>query len=403
MTAKPPASLVGALVEVEVGAIAHGGHCVARHEGRVVFVRHAIPGELVVACVTGGGPSSRYLRADSVQVLKPSPDRVEPPCPFAGPGRCGGCDFQHVALARQRELLAAVVREQLSRLAGVEWPVVVEPVDGDREGLEWRSRVRFTATLDRRPGLRRHRSHEVIAIDNCRIARPGLPDVAPALAAGYESAEAVVASTGDRAVVTDRRTAPAITERTAGREWRLNAGDFWQVHPGAADALVGAVLDGVQPQLGERCWDLYAGVGLFAAALAERVGPTGAVVAVESHRGAVDSGQFNLRDLDQVRWITDRVERFVRSRIAQGRLDVVVLDPPRSGAGRSVVQAIAKCTPRAIGYVACDPAALARDVATLAEAGYELASLRGFDIFPMTHHVECVAAFRRVRSVSSRA
>jgi tRNA/tmRNA/rRNA uracil-C5-methylase (TrmA/RlmC/RlmD family) len=139
---------------------------------------------------------------------------------------------------------------------------------------------------------------------------------------------------------------------------------------------------------------LYAGVGLFSAVLAGSVGEQGAVVAVESHRRAVAHGRENLGDLAQVRWVAERVERFVRRRIAQGRLDLVVLDPPRSGAGRVVVSATARQRPRAIAYVACDPASLARDVATLSHAGYELGSLRAFDIFPMTHHVECVAILR---------
>jgi tRNA/tmRNA/rRNA uracil-C5-methylase (TrmA/RlmC/RlmD family) len=188
-----------------------------------------------------------------------------------------------------------------------------------------------------------------------------------------------------------------VTELAAGRRWSLHADDFWQVHPGAADALVAAVLEGVQPAPGERCWDLFCGVGLFGAALAEAVGPTGSVVCVESRHRAVEHARANLLDLPQVRCVHDRVERFVRSRIAQGRLDVVVLDPPRSGAGAAVVQAVVRQSPRMIAYVACDPAALARDLATLQQSGYVLAGLRAFDIFPMTHHVECVAICRRDR------
>jgi tRNA/tmRNA/rRNA uracil-C5-methylase (TrmA/RlmC/RlmD family) len=167
------------------------------------------------------------------------------------------------------------------------------------------------------------------------------------------------------------------------------------VHPGAAEALAAAVVEGVEPAAGERCWDLYSGVGLFAAALAVQVGHDGSVIAVESRRRASDHARRNLADLPQVRCVADRVDRFVRSRIAQGRLDLVVLDPPRSGAGAKVIQALAKQRPRAIAYVACDPVALARDVATFRHQGYELTSLRAFDIFPMTQHVECVAVLQR--------
>ncbi len=388
-------SLVGTVVELEVGPVAHGGHCVARHEGRVIFVRHAVPGERVRAKVTEGGEQSRFLRADCIEVLSASPDRVTAPCPYAGPDACGGCDFQHVRLERQRLMLADVVEEQLRRIGKIEWPVVVEPVAGDSEGLRWRTRVRFSATGDGRPGLRKHRSHDVVAVDDCRIASSALPDVTDALRRGEPSAEAIVSSTGDSLVVTAERRPPDVTETAAGRSWQLSADDFWQVHPGAADALACAVLDQVQPVPGERCWDLFSGVGLFSGALAERVGPTGSVVAVESRRSAVEHARGNLADLPQVRLVQDRVERFVRSRIAQGRLDVVVLDPPRTGAGAQVVKAVARQSPRVIVYVACDPAALARDLATLAGCGYALTTLRAFDIFPMTHHVECVATLRR--------
>jgi tRNA/tmRNA/rRNA uracil-C5-methylase (TrmA/RlmC/RlmD family) len=395
MTSPAPESLAGLAVELEVGPVAHGGHCVARHEGRVVFVRHAIPGERVLATITEGAEGSRFLRADAVEILAASGDRVEAPCPYAGPDACGGCDFQHVALERQRSMLADVVREQLHRLAGIDWTGEVEQVPGDVRGLRWRTRVRYTATDDGRPGLRKHRSHDVVPIGDCRIASTRLPDVTDALARGAPSAEAVATSTGDRAVLSQGSAVPVVSEEAAGRRWSMHADDFWQVHPGAAEALVAAVVEGVSPAPGERCWDLFSGVGLFAGALAERVGPAGSVVAVESRRRAVEHARSNLADQPQVRCVHDRVERFVRSRIAQGRLDAVVLDPPRSGAGARVITALARQSPRVVAYVACDPAALARDLATLRQHGYDLTALRAFDIFPMTHHVECVAICHR--------
>jgi tRNA/tmRNA/rRNA uracil-C5-methylase (TrmA/RlmC/RlmD family) len=360
-----------------------------------VFVRHAIPGERVRATITEGSATARFLRADAVDIVSPSADRVAPPCPYAGPDRCGGCDFQHVALDRQRSMLADVVREQLQRLAGIDWSGEVEAVPGDTGGLRWRTRVRFTATGDGRPGLLKHRSHDVVAVDDCRIGVTDLPDVSEALRRGAPSAEAVVTATGERVVLTPGASPPLVTELAVGRRWSLHADDFWQVHPGAADVLVQAVLDGAEPAQGERCWDLFSGVGLFAAALAQRVGPDGAVVAVETRLRAVNHARANLADLPHIRCVHDRVDRFVRSRIAQGRLDVVVLDPPRAGAGATVVRAIARQSPRVIAYVACDPAALARDLENLNRSGYELTGLRAFDIFPMTHHVECVAICRR--------
>jgi tRNA/tmRNA/rRNA uracil-C5-methylase (TrmA/RlmC/RlmD family) len=387
--------MVGRVLELDVGAVAHGGHCVARHDGRVVFVRHAIPGERVRALVTDGASNSRFLRADAVEILEPSGDRVLPRCPVSGPGGCGGCDFQHVSMPRQRRLLGDVVSEQLRRLAGIDLDVEVEPVAGDADGLEWRTRVRFTATDDGHQALRKHRSHDVIRVDRCPIAVADLPDVTSALQGGAESAEAVRSSTGERVVVTDVRSAPSITEVAAGRQWLVGAGDFWQVHPGAAGALVDAVLDGVEARPGELAWDLYAGVGLFSGALAGRVGPSGKVVSVESHRRASAHARHNLADLPQVRCVTETVDRFVRGRASQGRLDVVVLDPPRTGAGAKVVRAVAGRGPRVIAYVACDPASLGRDLRTFIDCGYSLKSLRALDIFPLTHHVECIAICSR--------
>jgi len=414
MTEAGAPSLVGRRLTLSVGDLVHGGHCLSRHEGRVVFVRHALPGERVVAEVTEGDESSRYLRADAVEVLEPSADRVTPRCPLAHPGGCGGCDFQHVDTAAQRRMLAGVVTEQLRRLAGLDAPVEVEPVPGDRDGLGWRTRVRFTTDEKGRLGLRKHRSHDVVPVSACPIAHPGLPTVTEHRWPGMTSVEAVVSASGERVVVIEperrRHPEPAdvgadgvltttghrlrgrgdVTERAAGRDWRVGATGFWQIHPGAADALVGAVLTMLAPVAGESALDLYSGVGLFAGAVGERVGRSGSVLAVENHARAVRDARRNLRDLPHVRLRHDRVER-VLAEPPVDAVDVVVLDPPRVGARREVVEAIVGLRPRAVCYVACDPAALARDVGVFREHGYDLTGLRAFDIFPMTHHVECVA------------
>jgi len=394
-------SLVGQRRTVEVGPVAHGGHFVARDAGRVMFVRHALPGEEVVVEITEGEESSKFLRADAVEILRPAAERVAPPCPFSGPGRCGGCDFQHVAVPAQRDLKASVVREQLQRLGGVDVDVEVEAVPGDAAGLGWRTRVQYAVDDDGHAGLRRHRSHEVVRISDCPITHPDLPEVTPDQWLGADSVEAITSNTGERLrlVTADGRRyvdgPQVLHERACGRDWRVTASGFWQVHPGAAETLAGAVLDAVEPRPSERAVDLYAGVGLFTAALAQRVGESGRVVAVESDEVAVGDAVRNLEDLLQAECRVDRVDRALRRRTVGERADVVVLDPPRSGAKRAVVRGIAALDPRAVAYVACDPAALARDVATFAEHGYRLTGLRAFDLFPMTHHVECVATLTR--------
>jgi tRNA/tmRNA/rRNA uracil-C5-methylase (TrmA/RlmC/RlmD family) len=418
-------SLVGERFEVVVGAVAHGGFCVARHEGRAVFVRHALPGERVLVEVTEGGDEDRFLRGDAVSVLEASPDRVPSACAFSGPGGCGGCDWQHVAPAAQRRLKAEVVREQLRRLAKLDREVVVEEIPGAPDGLGWRTRVQFAVDDQGRVGLRKHRSHEVVPIDRCVIATPGVEEV------GVEGrrwpgmgALEVIAATGssDRAVVVTplsgqrlpqveadvpvsvlRANADGSIQRihgrghvrevAAGRTWRVSGSGFWQVHPAAADALCAAVLDALQPRPGETAMDLYCGVGLFAAGLAEAVGPAGEVVAVETDRVAVADAASNLDGFEQLELVEGQVDRALAQAPAGFVADVVVLDPPRSGASRTVIRQIIAARPRAVAYVACDPAALARDVGYFAEEGYEMAALRAFDLFPMTHHVECVATF----------
>jgi tRNA/tmRNA/rRNA uracil-C5-methylase (TrmA/RlmC/RlmD family) len=383
-------SRVGERFEAVVGPVAHGGHCVVRLEERVVFVRHAIPGERVVVEVTEGTDGDRFWRGDAVEVLEASPDRVQPPCPFAGPGLCGGCDFQHVALPRQRDFKAAVVREQHTRLADTQVHTDVDPVPGDEEGLRYRTRIQWASGPGGVRGLRKYRSHEVVPVDDCRITRP---DARAVIRAGT-TLDRQSATTGT--VVTERVTVPPYGERS----FAVEADGFWQVHPGAPRALVSSVLEVLEPRAGEVVLDLYAGVGLFARFLAEAVGPTGQVLAVEADRTASRHAQANLAGLPGVAVECGPVDRVLASALppAYSSVDLVVLDPPREGARALVVEQVVERAPRAIAYVACDPAALARDVATFRKFGYHLRTLRAFDIFPMTHHVECVALLERTGS-----
>lgn len=353
---------------VRVGRVAHGGHWVARVDGRVLFVRHALEGELVDVVVTG--LAKRHAFADAVAVVEPSPHRVPAPCPIAAV--CGGCDFQHVEVAHQRELKRQVVAEQLSRLAGIAWEGSVEALDPD--DLRWRTRMRY----HQGPagwGLRAKASHDVVALPEggCLIAAPNLRT--PRAAVGADTVDGPVwVDPGDEVVV---------RERAAGRDWQVRADGFWQVHPQAADTLVDAVLAGLAPRAGERALDLYCGVGLFTGAL---VDAGLRVTGIEGGRAAVELARVNV---PQARFHAGSVDRVLRR--VRGGVDLVVLDPPRVGAGKAVVEDVCARRPRAVAYVACDPAALARDLATAATFGYAPVSIRSFDLFPMTHHVECVA------------
>ncbi|MFI6897147.1 class I SAM-dependent RNA methyltransferase [Streptomyces sp. NPDC050256] len=426
-------SLVGQEYEVEVGPVAHGGHCIARTaEGQVLFVRHTLPGEKVVAKVTDGATDSRFLRADAVRIIEESKDRVKAPCPFAGPGKCGGCDWQHAKPGAQRRLKGEVIAEQLQRLAGLTpeeagWDGTVMPAEGDKlppgEVPAWRTRVQYAIDADGRVGLRKHRSHDIEIIDQCLIAAPGVTEL------GIEKQDwpqmatvEAIAATGshDRQVIltpreggrlplveldkpvsvlrVDERDGGVhrvhgrgfVRERADDRTYRVGSGGFWQVHPQAADTLVRAVMQGLLPRKNDTALDLYCGVGLFAGAIGQRIGEKGAVLGIESGKRAVEDARHNLKDLERVRIEHGKVDQ-VLPRTGITECDLIVLDPPRAGAGKQVVKRLSALGARKIAYVACDPAALARDLAYFAEGGYKVRTLRAFDLFPMTHHVECVA------------
>jgi len=419
---------VGDMVELEIGPVAHGGHCVARigadedgRGGRVVFVRHTLPGERVRARLTETGETASFWRADAVEVLSASADRVPSAWPAAGPGGVGGGELAHVSLAGQRAWKAAVVAEQLQRLAHLEREVEVEAVPGDEErgGLGWRTRIDLVADGSGRAGMSGFRSHDVHALDSMPLANEAIAELGlfeRSWKAGSRI-EVVAPAGGDIPVVLvdgepfdlrrgrvdsrpNARTSVRENVHVAGRDYtyRVAASGFWQVHREAPAVLAGAVLDALGDVDGWTVLDLYSGAGLFTAPLSDAVGPTGAVVAVEGDPQALRDARRNLHDRSNVELHAGDVAR-VMLEDTEGSIvhaDAVVLDPPRVGAGRKVVEAIAGLRPERVVYVACDPAALARDLAYFAEQGYELGALRAFDLFPMTHHVECVATLAPV-------
>jgi tRNA/tmRNA/rRNA uracil-C5-methylase (TrmA/RlmC/RlmD family) len=405
MSTKPKLDWKGRRLDVEVGAVAHGGHCVARAEGRVVFVRHALPGEQVTVEVTEDKGGS-FCRGDAVEILEASPHRVAPPCPLAVPHGCGGCDWQHATPPAQRELKAAVVAEHLSKATGEQVPVVVEALTGGP--LQWRTRVRMAVGYDGIAGFRGHRSHNVTPVGHCPITVPGLVESVAGQEWEPNSELELVRDgagrfhsrqLGPAQMIGRRRIFPRspiegsgeAVEFAAGRHWDIDAFHFWQVHPAAADTLAGVVGEWAEASPGACAWDLYSGAGLFASVLAEQVGPEGLVRAVEQSQAASDCMRI-LADLPQVEVVPHKVEWAVSGGPLDGPApEVVVLDPPRKGAGHDVVDQIAARTPARIIYVACDPAALGRDVARFATHSYHLELIRAFDAFPMTHHVEAVA------------
>lgn len=381
-------------VELEITRPAHGGHCVARLDGRVVFVRHTLPGEVVRTRLTDAKPDARFWRGEAIEVLQASPDRVPSAWPAAGPGGVGGGELAHVALAAQRVWKKNVLTEQLTRLGGVhlDAEVVAAPGETERGGLGYRTRIELIADQAGRLGMRQFRSHNVLPLTDMPLAVPAIDALClfDQTWSPGQRIKVVAPSSGPAFVVTP--TSQMVTEQvhTSYGSWdyEVPAAGFWQVHVAAPAVLVSAVLDAVGDITGRRVWDLYAGSGLFTLPLADAVGRTGSVTAVESAPTAELAVQK-----PQVTRVRARVEQWLRSNASH--VDVVVLDPPRSGAGAHVINGIARANPNRIVYVACDPAALGRDTKTLGAAGYELAAVTGYDLFPMTHHVEAVAIFTR--------
>ena len=437
---------------LDVGPVAHGGHCVARHEGRVVFVRHRIPGEKVRVRLTESGPDAKFWRGDVVEVLEPSPDRVEHFWDLADSARSwshrhppvGGAELGHISLGRQRSLKAEVLAEQLRRLAGVDLPLagkgltaeggveaVGESGTGTAAGLAWRTRAGFAVTPAGKLGMHAHRSDTVLpvremplasdainalrlwdidlqGIERVEVAAPAngsrpLVLLVPAAGTRAKRLSAVLAQLPEdvsvasvdpvKGEVLRLRGRTYIQEAAAGHDYRVTGDGFWQIHRDGPDTLVGAVTgflqDGGFLEPGAVVADLYAGAGLFTAPLADAVGVTGSVLSVEGSPGASRDARKNLHDAAQVEIVQGRVDRVLREK--ERTFDAVLLDPPRAGAGKAVVNQVVGAGPRAVAYVSCDPASFARDVGYFQQSGWELAGLRAFDLYPHTHHMETVA------------
>lgn len=445
-TRPPLTGDAGREVVLDVGPVAHGGHCVARHEGRVIFVRHGIPGEKVRVRLTDAEEKAKFWRADVVEVLEASPDRADHFWRLADSTRAwshghppvGGAEFGHITLARQRSLKAEVLAEQLKRLAGVEQlpggTGSVEAVGGTADGgdgLGWRTRAGFAVTPGGRLGMHAHRSTHIVPVREMPLASEAINNLRlwDVDLQGIERVEVAAPANGSRSLVllapgpgTKPKRLSAIAaqlpgevsvatfdpateavqqlrgrtwvqESAAGHDYRVTGAGFWQIHRDAPGALVGAVTEFLRGggflHPGAVVADLYAGAGLFTAVLADAVGETGSVLSVEGAAGTSRDARKNLHGAPQVEIVQGRVERVLRQKPRS--FDALILDPPRAGAGKAVVSQLVEACPRAIAYVSCDPASFARDVGYFRQAGWGLSGLRAFDLYPHTHHLETVA------------
>jgi tRNA/tmRNA/rRNA uracil-C5-methylase (TrmA/RlmC/RlmD family) len=449
----------GDLLDLDITGVAHGGVFIARHEGRVVFVPDTIPGERVRVRLTDTAKSS-FWRAETLEVLEASPHRQlhvwrQADVDVPPEQRPGGADFGHIELAHQRSLKLEVLLDALQRFGGIDAPTATmsavsapptpdgaeggaQDADGETvDGTGWRTRVSLHVDDDGNVGQYAARSHRVVPLEDLPLATAEVERTALELRGGEPGRIDLVQPADGRVRVLPRpqthrdaatrrgrgrRPAPGrrsgktpapevVVERVGGREFRVDAGGFWQVHRLAAHTLTTAVsaavssLPGDAPAVDPDAWhlDLYGGVGLFAATLGELGGPSTRVTSVESDARATEHAGENLVDWVGARAETARVDRWLarlaaeasaseRERLSRG---VVLLDPPRSGAGRDVVEHITALSPKTVVYVACDPVALSRDIATFRAGGYDLASVDALDLFPNSHHVEAVAVLTR--------
>ena len=387
------------MLKLKIEKVAHGGVFIARHDQKVVFVSGALPGETVSAKVTQDTKS--YLRAETLEVLEPSEHRVKHFWKAALRG-AGGAEFGHISLPYQRVLKTEVLREALSRMAGIENSVTVEAVPGDDEhnGLRYRTRAQLNVDESGTAGPSKIRTNEIVFTRDLPLAVKEIEELGLHLKNfnGVEKIRIASSNTGNLQWMVDKKINGdgTLIERVSGRTFRLSPGSFWQAHGGAPELLTSCVIDfarelDLNPQ--KQNLDLYSGAGLFSATIST-VFPDAKFLAVESSKQAIEDGEKSTHDLANLRFHQADVLKYLRSQTA-GTFDTIILDPPRSGAANKVVEQLVRLNPRNLIYVACDPVALARDLKTLGAAGYKLQQIRAFDIFPHTHHFETVVALSR--------
>jgi len=434
------------LLQVRLGNIAHGGHTVARHEGRVIFVRHGIPGELVSVRLTDAAPEAKFWRGDVVQVHEASEHRVPHFWDAADALKhrdpVGGAEFGHISLEHQRTLKAQVAAEQFTRLAGLKaedynFPSV-QFVDGNEDGLGWRTRMSYSVDGSGHLAMSGFRSNKLTSIDSMPLAHPAIENsgIYGVDYSGIDRVEVAVSSADDQTILVLLAEAvpgaaakvakqfpegvnvasfsqqggsaadgkgslqvlagnPWLSEKVLGEKYRITGEGFWQVHRAAASLLSERVIDLLEPSKGEQIADLYAGAGLFSLPLAKAVGQTGRVFSIEGAPGTHADAKKNLKAFRQATVIRGRVERVLRQIATDAALDAVVLDPPRAGIDKQVAAELGSSGVSRICYVSCDPASFARDIARLSSRGYELEHVEIHDLYPHTHHMESIGLFVR--------
>ena len=383
---------IGDIVTLNIGKIVHGGHFIARHNNQLVFVRHGISGEIANVKITS--INSKLAFGDAIEILKKSKDRVKSPCKYSKPGGCGGCDFQHISPEIQKNLKKIIIQDQFNRIAKIDInPEVIstEPLTG----LNWRSRLDLAISNNGKTGLYSHRSNEIIEIDECLIAVEQINkskvfskywNTSDRLSISVSSENELNVNQAGKNILGSDELKEVVDDNT----YTISPKSFWQSHKNAPRLLLQQVRKYAKIKLGDRICDLYGGAGLFTAPMAKLTGEAGEVHLIERDNDCIKDAKKMFKTKKNIIIHHGKVEQKL-GKIKN--IDIIILDPPQNGAGKQVIHQIIDKKPKSIVYVSCDPTSLARDTKILIDNNYTLSNVLGLDLFPMTHHIECIASF----------
>jgi len=386
---------IGEILTLDIGNIANGGHFVARHDNQIIFVRHAISGEKAKVKVTA--INSRFAFGDAVEILKPSKDRVLPSCKYSHPEGCGGCDFQHINYDVQSDLKKEVLKDQFKRITKIDIsPEIITA--NPSNGLHWRSRLNLAISENKKVGLRAHKSNSIIEIDECLIALKEI-NKSDIFRKKWENEENLKLSCSSNNEINVSQFEKSIqgpdklTENVDKNTYTISPKSFWQSHINAPGLLLQQVMKEANIQQDEIVCDLYGGVGLFTLPVSKLIGKNGQVHLIEMNDTCIEDANNMFERIDNIYIHHGTVEQKLGS---VKNIDTIILDPPRNGVSKQVINQMIEKKPNVIIYVSCNPSTLARDSKVLLENKYSLSNIVGLDLFPMTHHIESVAAFRKI-------
>ncbi|MDC0498822.1 TRAM domain-containing protein [Alphaproteobacteria bacterium] len=386
---------IGEILTLDIGNIANGGHFVARHDNQIIFVRHAISGETAKVKITA--INSKFAFGDAVEILQSSKDRVPPPCKYSHPEGCGGCDFQHINYDVQSDLKKEVLKDQFKRITKVDISPDIVTTDPPN-GLHWRSRLNLAISENKKVGLRAHKSNSIIEIDECLIALKEI-NKSDIFTKNWDNEENLKLSCSSNNEINVSQFEKSIhgpdklTENVDKNTYTISPKSFWQSHINAPGLLLQQVMKEANIQQDEIVCDLYGGVGLFTLPVSKLIGKNGQVHLIEMNDTCIEDANNMFEHIENIYIHHGTVEQKLGS---VKNIDTIILDPPRNGVSKQVMNQMIEKKPHTIIYVSCNPSTLARDSKVLLDNKYSLNNIVGLDLFPMTHHIESVAAFRKI-------